>query len=368
MTVGILKEPESRVAITPELIVKSPSISFLVEYDAGAAAGYANDMFEAAGAKIEKKRKHVLEHANVLVSIGFPDDDSVKNLKPGAILIGQLDPFRNLERLKQLARAGVSAFSLDLLPRTTRAQPMDVLSSQSNLAGYQAVVCAVSSLGRVFPMMTTAAGTVLPARVLVIGAGVAGLQAIATAKRLGAIVSAFDVRVAAKEQVESLGATFIQVECNEDGEGAGGYAKEVSCTYKRAQEMRLSEVLPRQDVVITTAQIPHQPAPKIITKDMVSKMKDGALIIDLAGEYGGNCELSEYGEWILFENKRIFAPKQILDGVAHTASFLFSSNLIAFIKGLLRCDGNAISFDVDDEIVKSTLVTHGGLIPHAQMK
>ncbi|MDR1908132.1 MAG: NAD(P) transhydrogenase subunit alpha, partial [Holosporales bacterium] len=297
MVIGVLKELDLdfRVAMTPDVIKKMPSTSFYIESGAGARAGYSDGMFEAV-AKVEAKRKQLIERSQILLAVNLPDDESIRSMKAGSVLIGQLNPLKNAERLRHLARIGVSAFSLDWLPRITRAQSMDVLSSQSNLAGYQAVVCAVSMLGRVFPMMTTAAGSIPPAKVLVVGAGVAGLQAIATAKRLGAVVSAFDVRAAAKEQVESLGATFVSVPLDEGGEDHGGYAKEMSEAYRLAQEAKLLEIMPKQDVIITTAQIPNKPAPKIITKSMVDKMKEGAFVIDLAGDSGGNCELSVLGE------------------------------------------------------------------------
>ncbi|MDR0631391.1 MAG: NAD(P) transhydrogenase subunit alpha [Holosporales bacterium] len=365
MVVGVLKEQsgESRVAITPELIRKNPSFaSFLIEAGAGELAGYSDDDFSDSGASTEKKRKHVIENANIIFSIRLPDDTTIRAIKPSTVLVGQFNPLKNIEHLKSLARVGVSTFSLDLLPRTTRAQPMDVLSSQGNLAGYQAAVYAISSLGRAFPMMMTAAGSVPPARVLVIGAGVAGLQAIATARRMGAIVSAFDVRAAAKESVESLGATFVDVQHNEAGDGAGGYAKEMSVDYRRAQEAKLLEVISRQDVVITTAQIPNKPAPKIITAEMVSKMKRGALIVDLAGESGGNCELTKFGECVSYDDKRVVAPANILNDIAYTASLLFASNLISFAKTLLRFENGMFSFDIEDQLVQNTLVTHAGTV------
>ncbi|MDR1207802.1 MAG: NAD(P) transhydrogenase subunit alpha [Holosporales bacterium] len=365
MIIGILKEPlgENRVAMTPGLTRKESSLaSFLIETEAGALAGYFDDDFKGCGVEVEKKRKQVIERANVIFSVKLPDDNSIRAMKPGAVLVGQFSPLKNVEIMKCLARIGVSTFSLDLLPRITRAQSMDILSSQGNLAGYQAAVYAISSLGRVFPMMMTAAGSIPPVKLLIIGAGVAGLQAIATARRMGAVVSAFDVRAAAKESVESLGATFIDVPHTEAGEGTGGYAKEMSADYKRAQEAKLFEVISRQDVVITTAQIPNKPAPKIITAEMVSKMKNGALIVDLAGESGGNCELTQFGECVLHENKKIAAPSNILNDIAYTASVLFASNLLSFTKTLLRFENGAVSFDLNDQLVQNTLVTHAGTV------
>ncbi|MDR1597858.1 MAG: NAD(P) transhydrogenase subunit alpha [Holosporales bacterium] len=386
MNIGVVKESvgESRVAMTPDVTKKLSAYSLLVETQAGCAAGYPDGVFEPV-AEVVTKRQSLVERAHILVAINLPDDDTIRCMKPGTILIGQLSPSKNIESIKLLARMGVSAFSLDLLPRTTQAQSMDILSSQSNLAGYQAVICAASMLGRAFPMMTTAAGNVPPVRVLVIGAGVAGLQAIATAKRLGCVVSAFDVRSATREQVESLGATFISVASHESGEGGGGYAKEMSDAYKANQEARLMEVMPRQDVVITTAQIPNKPAPKIITKEMVASMRSGGLVVDLAGASGGNCELAVPGECVQCGEQRVWAPLNIINGVANTASFLFASNVAAFVRTLIRSDGTAAAaaaagvgtgaaaagagtaagaplFDVGDELVRRTLVAHDGAV------
>jgi NAD(P) transhydrogenase subunit alpha len=370
MIAGILREQsnEYRVAMTPNVIKKLPEFSFYIESDAGVLSGYSDAQFISVGAKIEKKRKQILESARVLLSVTSPNEECIQLLKPGSILIGQLNPIKNIDRIKQLARIGISAFSVEWLPRITRAQSMDVLSSQSNLAGYQAVIYAVVKLGRIFPVMMTAAGTIPAVRVLVVGAGVAGLQAIATAKRLGAIVSAFDVRFEAKEQVESLGATFIDVPNDELGDSDGGYAKEMSAEYKKAQELKLLDVICKQDVVITTAQIPNKPAPRIITKEMVSRMKDNSLVIDLAGETGGNCELSVCGEEVIFENKQICAPCGIINGIANTASFLLASNFAAFIKTLFKIDNDTVSFDLNDELVQRTLITHGGVICNASLK
>jgi NAD(P) transhydrogenase subunit alpha len=354
--------------MTPDVIKKLPTFSFYVESEAGILSGYSDEQFINVGAKIEKKRKQILESARILLAVNLPNEECIQSLKPGSILISQLNPVKNIDRIKQLARIGVSAFSIEWLPRITRAQSMDVLSSQNNLAGYQAVIYAVVKLGRIFPVMMTAAGSVPAARVLVIGAGVSGLQAIATAKRLGAIVSAFDVRAEAKKQIESLGATFVDVPHNELGDGDGGYAREMSAEYKKAQESKLLDVICKQDVVITTAQIPNKPAPKIITKEMILKMKDNSIVIDLAGETGGNCELSVFGEEVIFENKQICAPRGIINGVANTASFLLSSNFAAFIKTLFKIENDVVSFDLNDELVQRTLITHSGVISNALLK
>jgi NAD(P) transhydrogenase subunit alpha len=325
-------------------------------------------MYSHAGIAVEN-RKSVLECAKIIFSISCPDTESIRSMRPGTVLIGQLAPFRNFEEIRLLARIGVSAFSIELLPRITRAQFMDTLSSQSSLAGYQAIVQAAAMLGRPFPMMITAAGNIPPARVLVIGAGVAGLQAIATAKRLGAEVSAFDVRANSKAEVESLGASFVEVSSSEIGDGLGGYAKEMSADYKQAQENKLLEVIGKQDIVITTAQIPNKPAPKVITKKMVELMPENSLVIDLAGESGGNCELSKFGEVITCGTKRIFAPKDILNNIASAASSLLSSNFIAFVKSLLKFENEqTVTFNTSDVLVESTLLTHAGVITHPALK
>lgn len=371
MIIGILRESvdEHRVTMTPDIIAKKmPDCTFLIESEAGSLAGYSDEMFEKVGAKIEKNRKHILERAHIILGLDLIDEESIRYMRSGSFLIGQLHPLKNSEKLKQLARIGVSSFSLEWLPRTTRAQSMDILSSQNNLIGYQAVISAAFMLGRSFPLMMTAAGSVPAAKVLIVGAGIAGLQAIATAKRLGAVVSAFDVRASSKESVESLGATFIDVPYEESGEGQGGYAKEMSDSYKTAQEKKLLEIISQQDVIITTAQVPHKPAPKIITQHMVSQMKDGSLLIDLAGESGGNCELSQIGKEIFFENKRIFAPYCFINQLAHTASNLLASNLAAFIKMLLHFENGVISFDAKDDLIQKTLLTHNGVLIHSLLK
>ncbi|GHS98021.1 NAD(P) transhydrogenase subunit alpha [Alphaproteobacteria bacterium] len=373
MIVGVLKEPEgeARVALTPSVIKKlaeSPlRLEFRVESQAGAAAGYTDDQFSAAGALVES-RKLLLERAQILPCVRMPDEAALHALRPHTVLLGQLNPLKNNAALKSLARLGVSAFALEWLPRITRAQSMDILSSQNNLAGYQAVILAAATLGRAFPLMMTAAGSVPAAHVLVVGAGVMGLQVLATAKRLGAVVSAFDVRVAAKEQVESLGATFISVESPETGEGQGGYAKAMSASYQILQEEKLLSVLPKQDVVITTAQIQNKSAPQILTKKLVRALKDGALILDLSIESGGNCELSQPDREVVFENKRILAPSCLVNQLAATASPLFASNIAAFIKTLFRFEKDAVAFDLQDDLIQSTLLTYEGRLVHPLCK
>ena len=369
MIIGALKEAEfeKRIPITPESIKKLSSFSFLLEHGFGTTCGYDDSLFNLPNVSFENK-KSILEKSKIILSINCPDIESARIVRPGTIMVGQFSPLKNLDTIKQLARIGASVFSIELLPRITRAQFMDVLSSQSSLAGYQAIIKAASLLGRSFPMMITAAGNVPAAKVLIIGAGVAGLQAIATAKRLGAVVSAFDVRSTSKAEVESLGATFVEVNANEVGDGEGGYAKEMSEAYKKAQQEKLTEVISKQDVIITTAQIPNKPAPKIITKNMVEMMKNGSVILDLAAESGGNCELSVLGEEVNFNGKKIIAPKNIINEIANTASNLFSSNLVSFIKTLFKIDNNEISFDMNDQLIQSTLLTNNGAVIHPILK
>lgn len=356
LVVGVLKEPsdEHRVAMIPEILKKWQGTEFFIETGAGEKAGFPDRLYEEVGAKIERGPKGILEAASLILSLGVPHEDTWPYFRRGTVLLGLLQPAKNAAKLAALTAQGVTCFALERLPRTTRAQAMDTLSSQSNLAGYQAAIYAAAHLGRSFPLLMTAAGSLPAARVLVIGAGVAGLQALATARRLGAIVSAFDVRAAAKEQVESLGATFVDVSIGESGEGTGGYAKEMSASYRAAQEAKLAEVLPSQDVVITTAQIPNKPAPKILTKRLVEAMKNGAFVLDLAAESGGNCELSKPGQEVVVDGKRIFAPLRFLNQVASTASRLLASNMKSFAQTLFAFDGEKIVFDENDELIRST--------------
>jgi NAD(P) transhydrogenase subunit alpha len=353
--IGVLKESqnENRVALT--LGKKLNGYDFLLEKEAGIKAGYSDAAYSSYGVLLAS-REDVLSRSQIIFCVNCPDVKSISAMNTESILLGQLAPAKNPEAMKIILDKGITAFSIEKLPRITRAQFMDVLSSQSSLAGYQAVMLAAAQLGKTFPMMTTAAGNVAAARVLVIGAGVAGLQAIATARRLGAVVSAFDVRSSSKGEVESLGAMFVEIPNQETGDGAGGYAKEMSEAYKKAQEEKLLEVIGKQDVVITTAQIPNKPAPKIITTKMVGMMPENAVVLDLAGESGGNCELSKWGEEVVFNGRRIISPKNIINSIANTASNLFSANLIAFVKNLFKIEENKVHFDLNDELIKSSLI------------
>ncbi|MEX0814675.1 MAG: NAD(P) transhydrogenase subunit alpha, partial [Dongiaceae bacterium] len=324
----------------------------------------------AAGARIAADAAEALAKADIVLKVQRPliagedGPDELKLIERGAVLIGMLAPHSAREAVAAYAERGVVAFSLELLPRITRAQTMDVLSSQSNLAGYKAVIDAAAEFGRAFPMMMTAAGTIAPARVVVLGAGVAGLQAIATARRLGAIVSAFDVRRAAKEQVQSLGAAFIEVEGAEDAETAGGYAREVGEEHRRRQAAKLHEVLKKQDIAICTALIPGRPAPVLLTEEMVKDMRPGSVIVDLAVEQGGNCALSEAGQVVVRHGVKIVGHLNVPSRIAVDASALYARNLLSFLTPLIDGETKALKIDWEDEIVKATALTRDGKVVH----
>lgn len=369
MKILVLKETdqhEKRVALSPEVTKKLTEMGFevFIEKDAGKESGMIDTAYESAGAKIVKDVKAALMEADIIPHVSPISVEELQGTKENVILISLLKPYTNQELIKKLAQHKVTSISLEMIPRISRAQAMDVLSSQSNLAGYKAVVDAASEYGRAMPLMMTAAGTIAPARVLVIGAGVAGLQAIATARRLGSIVSAFDVRAAAKEQVESLGASFVEVESAEAGEGSGGYAKEMSDEYKQRQAEKLAEVIKIQDIIITTAQIPGRKAPILVTADMVKSMKPGSIIVDLAVETGGNCELSEFGKTIVKHGVKIMGHANILSRIAQDASQVFAKNILNLFKVLMNKEGNAIELNFEDEIVKGACLTHGGAVVH----
>ena len=295
--------------------------------------------------------------------------DEVAAMKPGAILVGTLAALQHPSDVAAYAAAGLTAFSLELLPRITRAQSMDVLSSQSNLAGYKAVLDGAHEFGRAFPMMMTAAGTIPPARVLILGAGVAGLQAIATAKRLGAVVLAYDVRPAVKEQVESLGAKFVEVdaEATREAETAGGYAKEMSEDYRKQQKQVLGEVLAKQDIAICTALIPGRPAPVLITENIVKRMRPGSVIVDLAVEQGGNCPLSEYGEVVVRHGVTIVGHANVPSRLARDATAMYAKNLLNFLAPLVDGATRELAIDWDDEIIKACLITRDGAVVHPSL-
>jgi H+-translocating NAD(P) transhydrogenase subunit alpha len=364
-------ETESRVAATPDSVKKMRALGaeVAIESGAGARAGVPDADYEAAGAAIARGPE-VVRDADVILKVQRPTAEEAERYKKGALVIGIMDPFGNEPALAALATAGISAFAMELLPRITRAQTMDVLSSQANLAGYRAVIDAAYEYGRALPMMMTAAGTVPGARVFVMGAGVAGLQAIATARRLGAIVTATDVRPAAKEQVESLGAKFIAVEDTEfkQAETAAGYAKEMSKEYQAKQAELVAEHIKKQDMVITTALIPGRPAPRLISAAMVRSMRPGSVIVDLAVERGGNCELAKLGEVVDVGGVKIVGHRNVPGRLAATASSLYAKNLYAFLEILVDKSSKSLAVDWNDEIVKATALTHDGAIVHPNFK
>lgn len=371
MRIAVLSETdavETRVAATPETIKKYKALGADVAVQAGAGmkAGIPDTEFQAAGASIAANATEALNGADIVLKVRRPASGELEGVKPGALVIAIMDPYGQDAALKALAEAQVSAFSMELMPRITRAQVMDVLSSQANLAGYRAVVDATAEYGRAMPMMMTAAGTVPAARVFVMGAGVAGLQAVATARRLGAIVTATDVRPAAKEQVESLGAKFVAVEDEEfkQAETAGGYAKEMSAEYRAKQAELVASHIAKQDIVITTALIPGRPAPKLITKAMVESMKPGSVIVDLAVERGGNCEVAKPGKIATHNGVKIIGHLNMPGRLAATASSLYAKNLYAFVETLIDKETKALSVKWDDELVKATCLTRDGAIVH----
>ena len=368
MRIAVAREidaSENRVAATPETVKKMKGLGadVAVEPNAGRKSGIPDAEFVAAGATVTNE---AVKHADVVLKVRRPAASELARYKKGALVIAMMDPYGEDAALKAMADAGIIAFAMELLPRITRAQVMDVLSSQANLAGYRAVIDAAAEYGRAFPMMMTAAGTVPAAKVFVMGAGVAGLQAIATARRLGAIVTATDVRPAAKEQVESLGAKFIAVEDEEfkQAETAGGYAKEMSKEYQAKQAALVSEHIKKQDIVITTALIPGRPAPRLISRDMVACMRPGAVIVDLAVERGGNCELARAGEVVESSGVKIVGHHNVPSRIAASASSLYAKNVFAFLEILVDKNAKALAINWDDEIIKATALTRDGAVVH----
>jgi H+-translocating NAD(P) transhydrogenase subunit alpha len=356
---------ERRVALTPESAARlvKAGHQLLLERGAGAAAGFSDGAYEAAGAELVDGAAH-LEDAELVVCVRAPEAGVLARLPRGAALIGMLRPLSDSALMVRLAEQGVRAVAMELVPRITRAQKMDALSSQATVAGYRAVLMAAAQHGKFFPMLMTAAGTVPPARVLVLGAGVAGLQAIATARRLGAVVQGFDIRPAVKEQVESLGAQWVGMELAE-AEGSGGYAAEVSAETQHREHEHLRKLMVEADVVITTAQIPGRPAPVLITTDMVDAMRAGAIIVDLAAETGGNCELSRPDEEVRHGPVTILGPTDLPAGMPNHASQMYSRNVEALIQHVVR-DG-ALVLDATDEIIRDCLVTADGEVVHPRV-
>ena len=372
MKVAVMAETdagEPRVAATPETVKKIIALgaTVAVEPGAGVKSGVLDADYAAAGATIAAD---AINGADIVLQVRRPEASELSRLKKGAIVIGMMDPYGHENALRAIAEAGIIAFAMELLPRITRAQVMDVLSSQANLAGYRAVIDAAAEFGRALPMMMTAAGTVPAARVFIMGAGVAGLQAIATARRLGAIVTATDVRPAAKEQVESLGAKFIAVEDDEfkAAETAGGYAKEMSKEYQAKQAALVAEHIKKQDIVITTALIPGRPAPRLISKDMVASMRPGSIIVDLAVERGGNVEGVSPDAVTEVNAVKVMGYGNVPGRLAATASSLYAKNLFAFLEIFIDKKSKALAINWDDEIVKATALTRDGAIVHPSFR
>ena len=349
---------EKRIAITPEIAKKYISLGFevLLSEGYGNHLGIKDEEYKKLGTQISKDEKEILNSANIIVQLGLPADEKNSIIKENQTLIGILNPYNNEEKLKTLVKKNINVFSLELLPRITRAQSMDILSSQANLAGYKAVIESFAEFEKAIPMMMTAAGTVPAAKVLVVGAGVAGLQAIATAKRMGAIVFATDVRIASKEQVESLGGKFLIVEGAENLETEGGYAKEASEDFKKKQEELLSETLKKIDIVICTALIPGKKAPQIIKDTMIQNMQSGSIIYDLAAIQGGNTDFTEVDKIIDKNGVKIMGESNILNKLPISASNLYAKNLFNFVSNLYDKENNKINVNLEDEIIEKTLI------------
>jgi H+-translocating NAD(P) transhydrogenase subunit alpha len=367
MRIGVPKETaagERRVALVPEVVRKLTAKDHEVVVEAGAAAGalLPDEQFTEAGATIGDPWR-----ADVVVKVAPPNAEEVGKLGRGATLIGFLEPLTNPEGVQALAGGGVTAIAMEAIPRISRAQSMDALSSQANIGGYRAVLVAGTLLQRFYPMLMTAAGTIPPAKVLVLGAGVAGLQAVATARRLGAVVEAFDVRSAVKEQIESLGAKFVELDMGFDAEAEGGYARQLTDEEQEKQRRLLADEIERQDVVITTALVPGRPAPLLVTADAVRRMKPGSVIVDLAGAAGGNCELTEPGENVVKEDVTIASALNLPSDMAEHASMLYARNIQSLLDLLSDDDGN-LHLDFEDEIVKGATVTRDGEIVHEGAK
>jgi len=371
MKISILRETaanEARVAATPETVKKYVGLGAKVAVEKGAGLGsqILDAEYKEAGATISATATAAVKGANVVLTVRRPTAKALTGAAKGAVVLGQMDPFGNEKDVAALAKAGFGVFSMEFMPRITRAQVMDVLSSQANLAGYQAVIEASAAFERAFPMMMTAAGTIRPAKAFVMGAGVAGLQAIATAKRLGAIVSATDVRPASKEQVESLGGKFVAVEDDEfkQAETSGGYAKEMSKEYQAKQAALVAEHIAKQDIVITTALIPGRPAPKLLTKKMVESMAPGSVIVDLAVERGGNVEGAKLNEVVEVKGVKIIGFENMAGRIATSASTLYAKNLAAFLETLIDKESKELSVDPEDELVAATQLTRDGAVVH----
>ncbi len=375
-TLGILRETypqERRVALVPRQCeaLKKAGLEVILEQSAGAAAGFPDELYIARGARVAN-REDVFQQADIIAQVrclgANPEAGraDLRHLRPGQVLIGFAEPLTAIQECSDLASAGVSLLALELIPRITRAQSMDALSSMATIAGYRAVLLAATHLPKMFPLLMTAAGTITPAKVFILGAGVAGLQAIATARRLGAVVSAYDVRAAVKEQVESVGAKFVVLDVEaQAAEDKGGYAKALGEDFYRKQREQLTEVLREQDVVITTAAVPGRKSPVLITAEMVSAMQPGSVIVDIAAERGGNCEMTKAGETVVHNDVTILGPVNLPASIPNHASQMFSANVAAVAK-LLMNEGK-ITLNLEDEIIREALVTHEGRIVHTRV-
>ncbi|HSU81529.1 MAG TPA: Re/Si-specific NAD(P)(+) transhydrogenase subunit alpha [Thermoanaerobaculia bacterium] len=362
---------ETRVAATPETVRRMIKLGLevAVERGAGEASLFHDAEFETAGARLIDNPAAAWESADVVLKVtppgsfeGLPGDEA-EGLKPGAVLIGFLAPYRHPDMVRTLAAGNVTSLALELVPRVTRAQPMDALSSQASIAGYKAVLLAAWRLPKYFPLLMTAAGTIKPARVVIMGAGVAGLQAIATAKRLGAVVEVSDIRAAVKEQVESLGGKFIELPQAESGEGQGGYAREMGEDFLRRQREIVQRHLSQADAVITTALVPGRPAPRLVTAEMVRAMRPGSIIVDLAVEQGGNCELSRPDQEVVENGVVIVGPSNLAATMPHDSSLLFARNVLSLLQLLLDKEGN-LAVNTEDEVIAGSLLTHAGQVVH----
>lgn len=377
-TVGVPAETypdERRVALVPSVLAKVTKAGFsvLVEAGAGAAAGFADAEYSEHGAEVAKDRAEVFARADIIVHVhglganpdaGRPD---LGLMRSGQVVLGFLNPFGAPQLATELAHRGVTAFALELVPRISRAQSMDALSSMATITGYKSVLLAAAALDKIYPLMMTAAGTITPARVFVVGAGVAGLQAIATARRLGAVVHGYDVRPAVKEQVESLGAKFVELALeSEETEGAGGYAQAMGEDFYRRQRELMTRVVAENDVVITTAAVPGKKAPVLFTEAMIQGMRRGSVVVDLAADTGGNCELTRPGETVVSHGVTILGPLNLASTVPYHASQMYAQNITAFLRNLVK-DG-ALRLESDDQIIRETLLTHAGEVSHARVR
>jgi len=369
LSIGVLKETfpgERRVAITPKVmdLLTKMNASVNIETGAGVESGHLDDEYAAKNAKVRANAAEVIANSDILLTVRAPQPDG---LRKGQVVIGFCDPLSEPQIAAQYAQAGATLISMELVPRITRAQSMDALSSMASIAGYKAVLLAAVALPRLFPMMTTAAGTVAPAKVLVIGAGVAGLQAIATARRLGSVVSGYDVRSAVKEQIESLGAKFVNISIGSGGEGQGGYARQLTNEEINSQREQMKAVLKEQDVVITTAAVPGRKAPILITRDMVHAMSPGSVIVDIAAERGGNCEVTKPGETVVEQGVSVLGPLNLPATAPAHASQMYGRNIVTLLKNMTTKEG-ALNIDTNDEITRESLVVRDGEITNERVK